>query len=125
MTDTVISFPAPAPLLNMNQRLHWTVQRRRAREWRTAATVAALQQLGPGPTRIARPPSYVTVTLPVRDRRRRDPANFFPVTKHCVDGLVSAGVWPDDDPTWVTVIEPVLAVGAHLVTITLTPRETT
>jgi hypothetical protein len=51
-------------------------------------------------------PSFVRLHIDVPDRRRRDPANLTPVTKAVVDGLVDAGVWPDDTPDWITTIEP-------------------
>src|SRR6185437_12739208 len=31
------------------------------------------------------------------DNRRRDPANFYPSFKACIDGLVDVKVLPDDD----------------------------
>lgn len=37
-----------------------------------------------------------------RDRRRRDPSNLMPTQKAVVDGLVDAGVVPDDCPPFVT-----------------------
>lgn len=47
--------------------------------------------------------------------RRRDPHNFVaPQVKAMIDELVLAGWWPDDNPLWVTVAEPVLLVGRGL-----------
>ena len=46
-------------------------------------------------------PCYVRVTFPVNDNRRRDSDNPAPTVKAIVDGLVLAGVWPDDSPEWV------------------------
>lgn len=40
--------------------------------------------------------------------RRRDPHNYFPTVKPVVDGLIDAGLWPDDTPEWVTTTEPTL-----------------
>lgn len=118
MTDIPsIRFAPPAPLLNMNQRHHWARDRAEARAWRTAAMIAArnanVRHL---------PPCYVTVVLPVRDRRRRDPANFTKTVKPIVDGLVDAGVWADDTPEYVTTTEPRLAIGALDVFIEFRPR---
>jgi crossover junction endodeoxyribonuclease RusA len=48
----------------------------------------------------------VRVTFPVHDARRRDPHNLAPTVKAIVDGLVDAGVWPDDTDTWVIVLDP-------------------
>ena len=97
----VIEFVRPAPLMNMNDRTHWRTYSRNARAWRAAARTAAtdldLHSL---------PPSIVTIELPVLGNRRRDPHNLFPTIKHAVDGLVDAGLWPDDTPEWVTTTEP-------------------
>ena len=53
---------------------------------------------------------------------RSDPSNWTPTTKACVDGLVDAGVWPDDDQKWVWTSEPTFTQGGQVV-ITLTPIE--
>ena len=47
----------------------------------------------------------VTVKLPVRDSRRRDPHNYGGAVKALVDGLVDAGAWPDDTAEFVVVGE--------------------
>ena len=113
MRPLQIQFEQPAPLMSMNQRLHWSKQRRHARLWRRAAWAAAVDQV-PVQRVIARqlPPCTVTVHLPVHDRRRRDPHNYFPVVKAVVDGLVDAKLWPDDTPDWVTTTEPRLRLAA-------------
>lgn len=121
MAEVSISFTPPVPLLNMNQRLHWTTQRARAREWRASACWAATG-IARSPRWRRQPPCFVHIELPVRDRRR-DPSNYAPTVKHIVDGLVDAGLWPDDTPEWVTTIEPTLRVGGDLVVIRLVPRE--
>ena len=99
---------APAPPLSLNEerRLHWQARRRRTDPWRDLTILTARQ------ARLARAvaatPATVTVVIPVRDNRRRDPSNYLPVVKACIDGLVHAGVWPDDDPRYVKVNEPIL-----------------
>jgi crossover junction endodeoxyribonuclease RusA len=103
-----ISFERPAELMSMNDRRHWSKQRRQARAWRAAACYAALDQL-PVLHRL-QPASTVQVIIPVHGNHRRDPHNYFPVVKHVIDGLVDAGLWPDDTPEWVTTTEPVLTV---------------
>lgn len=123
MSDpTTIEFAPPAQLLNMNQRLHWTAQRRIAREWRAAAQYAARNTVASASRQ--HPPCTVAVMLPVPDRRQRDPHNYFPTVKHIIDGLVDAGIWPNDTPTWVTTIEPALVCRKPPmpVTVMLTPR---
>jgi crossover junction endodeoxyribonuclease RusA len=121
-----ITFDRPAPLMSMNERLHWSKQRRHARLWRAAACWATIHQV-PVQRVIARrlPPCTVTVVLPVHDRRRRDPHNYFPVVKAVIDGLVDAGLWPDDTPEWVTTTEPRLRLADpadEIVIVELTER---
>jgi len=96
-------FPPPAPLMNINERRHWSVDRAHAKAWRSAARFHV-------PTAWERPlpPSVIRCQLPVSTGRRRDPHNYFPTVKHIVDGLVDAGLWPDDTPQYVTTVEPVL-----------------
>lgn len=111
------------------------------KKWRGAAMVAALEQitglyhdqalgrwyrvhvqkLAPLPV-VALPACTVQVLLPVPDRRPRDPHNYFKTVKPIIDGLVDAGLWPNDTPTWVTTVEPRLVVKAPKVVITLTER---
>jgi crossover junction endodeoxyribonuclease RusA len=118
--NTTITFPRPTKaLLSMNDRKHWRPRAIAVHTWRAYASAhgQALRSKG-------YPPSMVCVTLDVPDKRRRDPANFFPCVKAIVDGLVDAGLWPDDTPEWVTVVEPVLRVvkGPLMVEVTLRPR---
>lgn len=100
--------PAPAKPLSLNEErsLHWRDRCNRTDPWRDLTVLMARQ------ARLARTvlavPATITVVIPVTDNRRRDPANYYPVTKACIDGLVKAGVWPDDDPRYVRVNEPIL-----------------
>ena len=111
-------FLAPDVLLNMNDRTHWAKRAKQTKHWRSATYVYAhnsgLRDL---------PPCYVHLTLPVRDSRRRDPMNYAPTLKACVDGMVDAGLWRDDTPEFVTCVEPKLEKRAvRYVTVELVPR---
>ena len=120
LNTVTLEFQQPSELLNMNDRAPWYVVRPRAKAWRNAAYWAAMQHIRPPRGRGA---SLVELTLPVVDHRRRDPHNFAPTLKHVVDGLVDAGIWPDDTPEWVRTLEPALDVlRDRLVRITITPR---
>ena len=120
----VISFEPPGRLMSLNDREHFRPKARRVAAWRATARDAALAAFpGRGPAGRRQGPSIVVLELPVRDSRRRDPANYTPCTKAIVDGLVDAGLWPDDTPQWVTTIEPVLRPGATVVTVRLIPRD--
>lgn len=51
--------------------------------------------------------SLVHVTLPVKSvNTRRDPHNFVATVKPIIDGLVHAGLWPDDTAAYVKTDEP-------------------
>ena len=100
-----ITVKAPGPLMNMNDHHHWRVRGPAAKAWRLAAFIAATNG-----DHHDFYPSWVQLSLPVADKRRRDPHNYAPTVKHVIDGLVDAGVWPDDTPEWVTTIEPLLRV---------------
>jgi len=107
----IIRFPPPAKPLNMNERLHWSQRARRTKAWRQAAATAAMaikkSQRG-------QPPSTVSISLPVRSLKvRRDPSNWAPTLKAAIDGLIDAGVFPDDDSRWVTTFEPAFHLGSQ------------
>lgn len=120
----VIEFPPPGPLLNLNDRMHWAKRARLTAAWREAAHIAALQSRKGGPSQRRLPDGRyrVTVTLPTRAKRRTDPSNFLPSCKAAIDGAITdAGLLPDDSSEWVTVAEPIVAVGVALVRIEIEP----
>lgn len=54
-------------------------------------------------------PVEIQVELAFKVRRRRDPHNYTgTVVKALVDGIVAAGLIPDDTPDWVTIMDPVI-----------------
>lgn len=61
---------------------------------------ADVQWLANGTTPVPTP-ATVDVTLWQRTNRRRDPDNVMPLAKPCLDGIVAAGVLPDDGHTHV------------------------
>ncbi|MDT0223484.1 hypothetical protein [Gordonia sp. AC31] len=92
----VIELPYQRPPLTPNQRLHWSVRARLTREIRETAGMCARSAKLPSLGR-----SEVTTVWFVPDRRRRDAGSLSLTTKAALDGLVDAGVWPDDNTTWV------------------------
>lgn len=95
------------PPLNANDRMHWarkaslTQAVRETTAWRVKA-----HQLQPA--------RHLTVQLhyaPGDRRKRRDPANLCATSKPAIDGLVDAGLVPDDTPEWVTELMPVIEPG--------------
>lgn len=91
MTYT-LTLAHPGDWLNANQRHHWTKRRDLTRYWRLAANAEARREGIRGLDR-----AHVVVTYHRADRRTFDPANLAPTSKAIVDGLVDAGVWPDDN----------------------------
>src|SRR4051812_30033146 len=108
-------FPRPGALMNLNDRLHHMARARLTKQWRTAACRAAEATTIRGLGRC-----LVRLDLPVKSNCRRDPHNWAPTVKACVDGCVDAGVWPDDHAGFVVIEEPSFHKGGSTVTITLT-----
>ncbi|MFI1100225.1 hypothetical protein [Streptomyces melanogenes] len=89
-----VAMPPRLLLLNSNQRLHHhrraditKVLRRAA--WTASRRIPHLER------------AHIIGVLHPEDRQRRDPANWYPSFKACVDGLVDQGVLDDDDHTHV------------------------
>lgn len=96
-TDTTprswtVTLPAGMLLLNSNDRLHHAPKARITAALREAGKDAALQAEVPCLER-----AHVYGILCPGNRRRRDPGNWYPSFKAAVDGLVDAGILPDDD----------------------------
>jgi crossover junction endodeoxyribonuclease RusA len=52
---------------------------------------------------------HVQLIYVPRDRRRRDSDGLVATLKPCLDGIVDAGVVPDDSPEYVTWSAPIIA----------------
>ncbi|QFG10310.1 RusA-like Holliday junction resolvase [Mycobacterium phage DyoEdafos] len=94
----VLTVPMPRPPMSANdqRRMHWAAQAKAKKQVgeaaRKLAQQAGLQDLGP---------SVVSVTWYAPDKRRRDTDSLGPFLKAALDGLVQAGVWPDDHSDYV------------------------
>lgn len=112
--------PPLARLVSTNRAAgeHWGKHHSDKVLWRDGmATLAKVHSLD---RRIRGRACLVRFAFPVPDKRRRDPANLVgTVVKWAVDGLVLGGVWPDDSPEYVSVIEPLLIPGGHTVVLEL------
>lgn len=84
-----IHLPIATNPLSLNGRMHWRVKAKHTKQWRTFAALAAARY----PTLLA---VDVTLTWFVTDTRRRDEDNLFGLLKVLADGVVDAGVVPDD-----------------------------
>ena len=90
-----LELPAGTFLLNDNQRLHYRTKAKHIDTIREAAGYAARAARIPTLQRI----HVFYVVHPKPGIRRRDPGNWSPTAKAAIDGLVDAGIVPDDDHT--------------------------
>lgn len=100
-----IRLPWRTPPASANDRDHWRAKARKVGEIRGTAEHYCDDY-------DVRPCDHIRVGLLYvpRDRRRRDPDNLVvPLFKALVDGIVDAGIVPDDTPRYVTREFPVIA----------------
>lgn len=126
----VLSFPLPGdpPSINKMPRsrggqIGWSKKRQ---AWRDCARVTAEEAMAEEPAMFAHlPPSTIQVKIPFDQERTRDPHNYTSTcVKWIVDGLVLAGLWADDNPAYLTILDPILAVDhSYEVSVTIEPRE--
>lgn len=90
--------------LTENQRLFWAVRNQRTQGWRLATRNQA-KAFGIPHCDKAR----IVCELRFCDKRVRDANNWNPTAKACVDGLVDAGVFTNDD--WTRVVGPDMRMG--------------
>jgi crossover junction endodeoxyribonuclease RusA len=108
-----LDFPYTRPL-TLNARQHWSAKQRAVRHWRQTAKFLALQAKIPPLERVA-----VELHYCPRDSRRRDPLNLVATLKPIEDGIVDAGVIPDDTPRWSEPTMPMLDPADSTATVQL------
>lgn len=135
MRPVDLSFRQPTEPLSENKArgAHWAPVKARLEPWKDAAWAVARNhriraQRGTAAQVWIPSPITVQVVIAFRNARRRDPHNYTgTVVKAVVDGLVQAGLVPDDNPNWVTVLDPLLVVQKSpaplTATIQIRPRE--
>lgn len=86
-----------------NDRLHWRAHATKVRKIRQAVHLRAREQNIPAA-------AHLTVTLHYRTGGRSvtDPPNLTATSKPAIDGLIDAGLVPDDTPNHVTEHMPVI-----------------
>lgn len=121
---TELTFTIPDNLwLSANDRRHWADKAKRTRGLRDMAQVEVRANW----KILHLSTSHVAAFIGYPRNGKADPANAAPTVKALIDGLVDAGVWPDDDSTHV--IGPTYlrgdksATGVHTVRFVITPQE--
>ena len=88
--------------INAERSQHWSRRSKASAEWRdqfgTLALAAGLPRCDVGPCHVHVHP------LSTRRVPNQDVAACVPAAKAAIDGLVDAGVWPDDTPAWVVAV---------------------
>lgn len=82
--------------LSANQRLHWAQKARRTRSIRTRAFLLARTALHDGDVTHHAGRTLVHALIGYSTKHKADPPNSYPTIKACIDGLVDAGVFPED-----------------------------
>jgi crossover junction endodeoxyribonuclease RusA len=90
------------PPLSLNDRMHW---RKRAK---ITAEIRGLVCAWASTAVPACSATEVELHYVPRDARRRDADNLVPILKACCDGLVDAGVVPDDTPELMRKVMPII-----------------
>ena len=88
-----LELPPGTLLINANQNMHWRDRSKLVKAIRQTAWAIARRDKLPA---LQRAHIYYVIH-PDTQTRRRDPGNWSPSAKAAVDGLVDAGVLPDDN----------------------------
>jgi crossover junction endodeoxyribonuclease RusA len=98
-----LTLPAGMQLLNANDRdAHWGRRKKLTESLRQTAAWLARQQRIP---RLER--AHVLAVYQPPDKRKRDPGNWYPSYKACIDGIVTdAGILPGDDAKYLDGPDP-------------------
>lgn len=108
-----ITFAAPAKPWSTNEdrTMHFAKRAERIAEWKDAAMLHFISHCNKNKLTKAQRPSLVWITIPFKQKRRRDPHNYCgTVVKAIIDGLVRGGAWDDDTVEYVRHVEPTLTV---------------
>ncbi len=97
-----LELPLAKPL-SLNARQHWRVKAKAVAQLRRDAHLLAEAARVPACSRI-----HVQLHYVPRDARRRDRDNLVATLKPVLDGLVDAGVVPDDTDEYVTWSPPII-----------------
>lgn len=87
----LVMYQATRDWITDNSRMFWRAKARLVKAWRTDAAIMANLHL---PQNL--PGAHIVCELRFTSNLRRDPNNWNPTAKACIDGFVDAGVFPDD-----------------------------
>lgn len=104
MDSWTFRLPLEKPL-SLNDRMHWAVKAKLVKQVRDDVHLLCRSKRVPKCERI----SVLLTWHPAPLVRRRDPLNLVATLKAVEDGVVQAGVVPDDTPEYVLSIMPVIA----------------
>lgn len=109
-----LTHPAKATTVNKSRTEHFHTRAAHDREWRGVFWLLAMEAHVPPCEAIA-----VRVQQECRTRRLPDVAACLPSVKAAIDGLVDAGVIPDDDPAHMRrlVFEAPVTTGRDAITL--------
>lgn len=102
-TQWVLDLPYRKPPITPNSRMHWSKRHRIMAAIKASAYFLACCARIPAQEHVSFQLHYEPATV-----RRRDRGNLMDVHKAALDGIVKAGVVPDDNPKYVTEEMPVL-----------------
>jgi Holliday junction resolvase RusA-like endonuclease len=103
-----IEFEYERPPITANQRLHWRMKALLTKDVR-ALTAQKAAHIPPMKA------CAVSLNWIVNDKRRRDADNIVPTLKAMCDGLVDAGIVPDDTPELMRKSMPVIVYDPNAV----------
>lgn len=121
-----IRLPWSVPPASANDRDHWRVKARKVATIRQSAKYIVQDAMSAFPFPMPATPKRIAVDLTYvpRDKRRRDPDNLVvPLFKALCDGIVDAGIVPDDTPAYMVRSMPVIAAPDGDPRLLLTIRE--
>lgn len=100
--SVIIAIPGcPPSCLSINSRKHWTVVSNARKKAKTEGWACALHALNGKPTPFKKPVDLLVVIRWGKYRRIMDRDNVYSMTKPYLDGMIRAGVLPDDSPKYI------------------------
>ena len=97
MNTLTLTLPMPDPKLWANRNTHWRAKGPIAKSHRQNACWVTLAQMGVLGISPVWPAATISFVFWFKDKRKRDVLNAAQAMKASIDGIVDAGLIPDDD----------------------------